>query len=237
MPPRRENFWLSLSCNIVIPVVLLMKGTEWLGFSPALNLVIALLFPLSYGSYDWIDRKRINFISILGLVSVLLTGGIGLLELPSEWIAIKEAAIPLVIGVAVVVSHYTQTPLVRFFLLNPEMVNIDRIESRIREEKAESEFGRLLRTSTWLVAASFFLSAVLNYVLARLVVTSPAGTAEFNAELGKMQGLSYLVIVIPSMVVLMIALFRLFSGLHRLTGLEWEEMLRASERKPQDKAG
>ncbi len=35
----------------------------------------------------------------LGLISVLLTGGIGLLELDPQWLAIKEAAIPGIIGI------------------------------------------------------------------------------------------------------------------------------------------
>lgn len=229
--PRRENMWLSLGCNILIPVLLLTKGGDWLGFPPSVNLVVALIFPLGYGIYDWFRRSRINFISILGLVSVLLTGGIGLLQLPSEWIAVKEAAIPFVIGVAVLVSQYTPTPLVRFFLLNPEVVHLDRIEEKIAEKDARPQFDRLIQTSTWLVAASFFLSTILNYVLARIIVVSPAGTAAFNAELGKLQGLSYIVIVVPSMAVLIVALFRLFGGLRRLTGLEWEEMIRGGESK------
>jgi hypothetical protein len=37
---------------------------------------------------------------MLGFVSVLLTGGIGLLQLDPKWIAVKEAAVPAVIGLA-----------------------------------------------------------------------------------------------------------------------------------------
>jgi len=53
--------------------------------------VVALLFPIGYGIWDWSKEKKINIFSALGLISVLLTGGIGLFELPTQWVAIKEA--------------------------------------------------------------------------------------------------------------------------------------------------
>ena len=233
--PKRENPWLNLGFNILIPILLLSKGDDWFGFSPTANLIIALAFPLGYGVVDLVMRKKFNLFSILGFVSVLLTGGIGLLKLPNEWIAIKEAAIPLLLGIAVAVSLYTPFPLVKKLLLNPEMVDLPKIEAKIKENRSEKKFQALISSSSWLVVASFLVSAVLNYVLARVVVTSPAGTPEFNEQLGRMQGLSYIVIFVPSMAILLIALFRLFSGIQRLTGLEWETFIRGA--KPPEKSG
>jgi len=234
---NRENMWLNFGFNIIIPVILLTKGDDWFGLSPAVNLIIALAFPVSYGLWDFITRRKFNFISLLGFVSVLLTGGIGLLQLPSGWIAVKEAAIPLIIGLVVLISHYTPTPLVRFFLLNPEMVDVDKIEKKIEETQSQSQYRSLIKTSTWLVSGSFFLSAVLNYILAKMVITSPSGTAKFNAELGKMQGLSYIVIVVPSMIMLMAAMFLLFNGIRKLTHLPWESFIKGAEEEDPEKSG
>ncbi|MDP3449658.1 MAG: beta-galactosidase, partial [Anaerolineaceae bacterium] len=50
---------------------------------------------------------------LLVRASVMLTGGISLLELDPQYIAIKEAAIPGIIGLAVLGSQYTRFPLVR----------------------------------------------------------------------------------------------------------------------------
>ncbi len=50
-------------------------------------LVVALLFPIIYGGMDLVRNKKFNFISALGFISVLLTGGIGLLELDTRWLA------------------------------------------------------------------------------------------------------------------------------------------------------
>lgn len=227
--PKKENPWLNLGFNILIPILLLSKGDDWFGFSPTANLIIALAFPLGYGIVDLITRKKFNFFSVLGFISVLLTGGIGLLKLPNEWIAIKEAAIPLILGLAVAISLYTPFPLVKKLLLNPEMVDLPKIEKNIQARQNEKAFQGLISSSSWLVVASFLVSAVLNYVLARVVVTSPAGTPEFNEELARMQGLSYIVIFVPSMAILIVALYRLFSGIQRLTGLEWEAFIRGAK--------
>ena len=101
MVQQKNNPLLDLLISIVIPSIILMKfsgedhlGTVW-------GLVVALSFPLFYGLYERITQQKFNIISILGLISVLLTGGIGLLKLDPEWLAIKEAAVPLVIGLIV----------------------------------------------------------------------------------------------------------------------------------------
>ena len=83
-----------------------------------------------------------------------------------------------------------------------------------------------------LLAGTFLFSSVANYLLARWVVTSPAGTEAFNAELGRMTLLSYPVIAIPSMVMMMGVLFFLSRVANQLTGLTLEQMLH----QPADKA-
>jgi hypothetical protein len=59
---------------------------------------------------------------------------------------------------------------------------------------------------------------VLNYILATVILISPPGTPEYTAELGRMTALSYPVIAIPSMIVLMTAIWFVFSSIKRLTG-------------------
>ncbi|MGY8716291.1 MAG: VC0807 family protein, partial [Verrucomicrobiia bacterium] len=67
--------------------------------------------------------------------------------------------------------------------------------------------------------------AVLNYALARWLLQSPSGSSEFNAELGKMNALSWPVIVVPTMIITIYALWRLIGGIKRLSGLQFEEMM------------
>jgi hypothetical protein len=230
--PKRENLWLNLGFNVVLPLLLLDRGTAWFGWNPSLNLIIALAFPTVYFIYDLIVRKKANFISILGFVSILLTGGIGLLELPPGWIAIKEAAIPLVIGIAVAVSAFTRKPLARVFLLNPEIMRVDKVDKAAERNGRQAELTVLLKHCTLMVAASFFLSTVLNYVLAKVIVVSPAGTEAFNQELSRMGRWSWVVIMVPTMAVMAASMMLLFKGIRRITGLGLEDIVRDDHRKP-----
>ena len=104
--PQASNTFLELIFNILIPSLILMKlsSDEYLG--TVYGLVVALMFPLVYGLYDFYKSKGLNFFSVLGFLSTLLTGGIGLFELDAEWLAIKEAAIPAVIGLVVLWSGF-----------------------------------------------------------------------------------------------------------------------------------
>ena len=160
-----------------------------------------------------------------------MTGGLGLLGISPFWFAVKEAAIPLTFGLAVLGSLYTPFPLVRTFLYNEKMIDVARVDTELDQRSQHDIFDRLLLTSTYLLAGAFFLSAVLNFVLARVIIHSPGGTPEFAAELGKMLSLSWPVIVIPVTVVMVVALWRLISGIKRLTGLELEEILRTPPEK------
>ena len=83
-PARRENPLVSLLFNIVVPVVILMRfsSDQWLG--PVNGLLAALAFPLAYGIIDFSLRRKLNFLPIVGVVGILLTGGIGLLRARSQ---------------------------------------------------------------------------------------------------------------------------------------------------------
>ena len=222
---NKENTLLNLAFNIIIPALIMMKGHKYFDLSPASSLVISLFFPISYGVYDFIVRKKYNFLSILGFVSILLTGGIGLLQLPKEYIAIKEAAVPFVIGIAVLISLKTPYPLIRTILLNENIVNTEKVRTALKDKNNVKAFDKLMLTSTWMVTGSFMLSSTLNYLLAAIIIKSDTGTEAFNEELGKMTILSYPVIAVPCTIIMVIVCWRLFSGIKKLTGLELEEIL------------
>lgn len=229
--PKPENPIVNLVCNIVVPTVVLMKFStdRWLG--PVWGLVVALIFPIGYGIYDLARRKKTNFLSVLGFISVLLSGGLGLLKMDGWWFAVKDAAIPLLFGVAVVASLRTKRPLVRELLFNDQVIDTARVDAALDERGHRSEFDRLLTRASIGLALSFGLSAVLNFGLARYLLRSPAGTPEFNAELGRMHVLSWPVIVLPSMIVTMFVFWKLMNGLTRLTGLETDQIFHPAKAK------
>ncbi len=223
-PADRGSPLTSLIITIAIPSFVLMKLSEPDRLGPVVALVVAVSFPLFFGVWELIKAGRPSFFSALGLVNVLLTGGLGLLQVDGFWFAVKEAIVPLILGGGVLASLWTRVPLVRSLLLNEHVVNTNLINSRLDASGRKQDFEKLMSSSTVLLAASFLLSAVLNFVLARVLLVSPPGTPSFNDELGRMTALSFPVIAVPSLVVTALTLWRLFAGIKRLTGLEFEQI-------------
>ena len=179
--PKPENLFLNLIFNIAMPSLVLSKMSTPERLGPVWGLVVALSFPLVYGVWDYAKRKHTNFISIIGLVSVLLTGGLGLMHIGGFWFAVKEAAVPAIIGLAVLISLKTKTPLVRAMLYNEQVIDVARVDAALAERNNRPAFDRLLVQASLLLVASFLVSAALNFGLARYLLKSPTGTPEFNA--------------------------------------------------------
>ena len=223
--PKQDNMLANLAFNIIIPVVIMSYASkpEYLG--PLWSIAIALAFPLGYGMYELYQTRKVNFFSVLGIVSVLLTGGISLLKLPAEYIAIKEAAIPGLIGVAVLVTRYMKKPLIKVLVLNETMINWAKLNESLTRVNNMTEFEKKIDISNYIVAASFFLSSALNYLLAKWILVSEPGTTAYTEELGRMTALSYPVIVIPSMIMLITAIMYIFMHMKKLTGEDIDTFL------------
>lgn len=225
MSAKKNSPFTDLIISIIIPSLILMKfsSDEYLGTT--YGLIVALAFPLGYGLFELISKRKFNVIAIIGLISVLLTGGIGLLELDPKWLAVKEAAVPLVIGLAVLISIKTPYPLVKTLLYNPTLINIERVDKALKEQGNEDQFQSRLTKATYYLSFTFLFSATLNYFLARYIVTSPAGTEAFNEELGQLTLISYPVIALPSMIFLIAILFWIIRSVKRLSGLDLEQII------------
>ena len=225
VPDHKPRPWVDLLVSIIIPSVILMKfsGEEHLGSVNA--LVIGLAFPLGWGLFELIKYRKKNFIAVLGLVSVGLTGGIGLLELDAGWLAIKEAAIPAIIGLAVLASTRTKYPLVRTLLYNPSVLDVDKIHKTLEEHNRVEEFEARLLKASYFFSLTFLFSSIMNFVLAKWIVTSPSGTQAFNEELGRMTLVSYPMIAIPSMIMMIAIFYYLWRSIRRLTGYTLEDVM------------
>ncbi len=224
-PDHKPRPFVDLLVSIIIPSVILMKFSGEAHLGPVNALIIGLAFPLGWGLFELIRYRKKNFIAVLGLISVGLTGGIGLLELDAGWLAVKEAAVPAVIGLAVLISTRTKYPLVRTLLYNPKVLDVDKIHRVLAEKGRVEEFEARLLKASYFFAGTFLFSSIMNYVIARWIVTSPSGTEAFNEELGKMTLVSYPMIAIPSMIMMMLIFYYLWRTIRRLTGYTLEEVM------------
>jgi hypothetical protein len=149
----KEHPLANILINVIVPVLILSylsKDPELqakLGkvarpwhIGPIYAMVAALALPLGYGAWAFVKTRKFNFFSGLGLVSVLLSGGLtvylwnkdGTVK-PNAGVlfGIKEALIPLVLGIAILTSHRSASPLIRVFLYNDSIFDIPKIENRV----------------------------------------------------------------------------------------------------------
>jgi hypothetical protein len=229
MGTAKPNPLLELTITLIVPALILMKlsGTEDLGAANALAL--ALSFPLAWGIRDFWNQRKVNLLAALGVISTLLTGGIGLLALDTQWLAVKEAAVPGLIGLAVLGSTYTRYPLVKTILLNPAIIDVARLQERLEAHGATRVFEARLLHATWMLSGTFFFSSAMNYFLATYLVVSPAGTPAFNEELGRLTLLSYPFIALPSMVMMILVIYYLSRATRQMTGLSFTEFLSSAK--------
>ena len=106
---KQQNSFTNILFNILIPVLILNKGHKY-GLDAKASVVIALAFPLFFTVKSLVQEKKFDFVSLLGLLNVLISGVLTLLTLGGIWFAVKEAAFPLLIGCFVLASSFTKNP-------------------------------------------------------------------------------------------------------------------------------
>lgn len=231
---KKENFWLNLGLNVVLPALILSKAESVLerffniaqGTIPPIAIFcIALSFPLIYGILDLIKRKKWNIFSIFGVLNVFLTGTVGLFELSKEWIIAKEAGIPAILGLLVLLSAFTKKPLAKIMIYNDALLDTKKLDAALKEKNSYDAFNKSLKVSTILIAISFFVSAIIQFYLASYIFTGKTSGTEFNEQVGKMTWISYIAVLGPCMLISLAALFKIFNDLKKLTGLSLEDSL------------
>jgi len=226
----QQNGFLNIFINILIPVMILNKGSKF-NLTPQLTVIIALSFPLIYGLYSLAKTRKVNFISLLGLINILVSGTLTILALGGIWFAIKEAFFPLLIGVFVFLSSFGKNPFFESLFLNPAAFQVDKINLIITERKVEKDFQNLIVESTRWLSLSFLMSAILNFALALYVFkpiddSLPLETRQtiLNEQLGQMTLYSTMVILIPSVLFLGAILYFAFKKIKQITGLELDDL-------------
>lgn len=222
MNQNREAI-LEIVLNIVAPtVVLLFLSTEE-RLGPELGLLLALTFPILHAIQSVARLGKISPLTVIAVVSVLLTGGIGLLELDVRWFALKEAVVPALLAAFTVVSSKTPWPVVPTILWR--VLDAERVRAALAERGSTARFDARVRRTTWIFGAIFASSAALTFGLARYMVTSPSGTEAFNTELGQFTALSFPVVAVPITVAMAIVLRALLIGIEEDTGIEIDDLL------------
>lgn len=216
--------------DLLLTVVLPSAALEWLSvpsrLGPFWALVVASLLPLGFGLYCYVTRSGLNFFSVLGLVAVIVTGGLGLLKLDAFWFAIKEVSVPVFLGLAFPLSHRWGRPLIESVLLTPQIVNRAAVQKALVTPMQQQSFDALLLRASWGMGSGMLLSAAGNFALAlHLLGGKEPGSEAFVKSIGTLNWAGFLIIGIPLFGIMFIVLVWFLRALQRLTGLDRDDLM------------
>ncbi len=223
-PP--PNPILEIVLTILLPSMVLdhLSKAERLG--PFWALVVSLLFPLGFGVWCYISRKGWNLFSVLGFVTILLTGGLGLLNLPAFWFAVKESALPIILGAAFPLSHRFGKPLISAMMMQPHVINVAALNAGLSTPEKKKAFDAALFRASCGMGLGMLGSSVANFFLAMyLLGGKEPGTEIFLKGIANLNWMSLVVIGVPMMVVMLAVFFRLLKQIQKITGLERDDLL------------
>jgi hypothetical protein len=243
---KQDNPLTDIIVNVILPVLILShcskEGEKAWHLGPYVAMGLAIAIPLAYGIWHFIQHKKLNTFSAVGVFNVLLTGLITIYLFSTDdpetrkhaplLFGIKEAIQPLILGSLFLLTHKAATPLFNAFVYNEGIFDHGRINKKVKENGKEEELGQLLWSSTKLFFGSFCLSAIMNlglafYFLGDLDPHADNWKELYNKDVGRITGWGFLVIGVPLLVVGGFILARMIKGLKNLTGLETEKILQA----------
>ena len=195
-----ENSFFSVILNVILPSFVIFFFSESHLLGPTYSFLLALVFPLTYGIIYLLLKNKWNLFSLIGLVSVLLTGGFGLFELEAGWLIAKETAIPLIIGIVILISQRTKNPVMKFML--SQVIDLDQVAIGYRKNKKTKLLSKHINYANIFFAITFFVGALLNFILATIILQSSPGTSEYAREVGTLAALAFPAIVLPVMILI-----------------------------------
>ncbi len=230
MPQPQPHPLADLLLTLVLPTMAL----EWLSkperLGPVWALVVASALPVGFGIWCWTQKRGLNFFSVFGLLAVVLTGGLGLLNLNAFWFAAKEAVFPLLLGLAFPLTHWLGAPLIRELLLNPQVVNHQALSRALDTDAKRDAFHALLGRASWGMLGATTLSAAANFALAlHLLGKTEPGSESYVQAIGRLNWMGFLVIGIPLVGLTVALLLWLLRRVGTLTGLERGDLLNPAQ--------
>lgn len=214
--------------NIAFPVVVLLtlSSPDRLGSVPALLLAIGI--PAIYGIYTLWRSHRIEPTALLGIISVLATGVIGVFELNTRLFAFKEAAIPIGFAALLIFSNSTRFPIST--LLADMVQRREKVLTALHAVNREDRYHRHLQRVGSLWASFMLLSGVLKFLLASFIVRASAGTEAFNHQLAQYELWQLPTTFTLTGVLIMSLISYLGTGTAAITGLTTADVYRGGQR-------
>lgn len=219
---------LNAIINIFIPIVVLLtlSSDDRLGPIPALLLAIGI--PATYGIYGLLRTRKVNSQSLLGVISVLLTGVIVVFKLDTALFPIKEAVLPMGFALILMISNRTGFPIVK--MLFDMVLRKDRVEEAIRDGDNAVAYRHHIERSGVMWAGIMALSGVMKFTLSSFIITAPAGTTQFNTQLATYELAQIPTSMMITMVLILSLIWYIGKGTARIVGSSPADVLRGGAR-------
>lgn len=227
-PAKQPNTLLDLLFTVALPWAVLEYASPATSLGPFWALVVASLLPAGFGIYCWLTHSGLNFLSIFGLVAIIVTGGLGLLQLNAFWFGIKEFSVPLLLGIAFPLSHRWGKPLIAAMLFQPHLINAKAVQASLDTADKQSAYDRLLYRTSLSMGAMMVLAGVANFVLALWLIGDKApGSEAYVQAIGTLNGGGSILLTALLLIAMMVLMMRFMRAMQHLTGLERADMMGA----------
>ena len=223
---NQPNALADILLTVVLPSLVLDHLSDPARLGPVWALVVSLAFPVAFAAWCWVKHSGWNLFSIIGFVTILLSGGLGLLKLDAFWFAVKESAMPLALGAAFPLSHLFGKPLVHALVLQPQVFNVRALHAALDTPEKQAGFRRTMLHGSWWIGLATIVSSVGNFFLAlHLLGGKEPGGEAFVKGIGTLNWASVIVIGVPLAVVGLLVLVRMIRAFQRITGLERADLM------------
>lgn len=214
--------WVEIGCTLVIPVAVMWFGPEMLGATPALMLGLAA--PLLFLLANLRREGKISPMSALSIGSVLLTGALGLIDLDARWFAIKEAALPALMGLLLFASANTRFSVLPALL--ERVLDHQKLEASLAGDSARADYQRAQQSASKTLGLVIAASGLASFLLARALVTEPSGSEAFVTQLGSYTAWSFPAVALPQLLATGYVLQRALDAIERAAGRPLGELLK-----------
>jgi hypothetical protein len=235
---------LNVFLSVLAPVLVLdhcsatgdavwQLGTTW-------AMVVALALPIGCGVFSFVTERRVELLTVFGLLGTILTAvvtvyantGEGMAIRPDTpwWYGAKEALIALLLAGAMLVNSCKEGSMLRAFVYSDSIYDVKSIEQAVEERGQRAAYDATLRRAAYMTAGSLFFSAVANFALALyFLLPVPDAPAAQQAELynyavSKMTWMGLLIIGVPLLATLVMVMRYLTRRLAEISGLADEKI-------------
>ncbi len=215
---------VDLGLNVVWPLVFLWGLSD--RFTPLVGLGLALIGPLIAALITIVQQRRVSGLSALALIGVLVSGGIGVLQLDARWFAVKEAAIPAIIGALTAASSRTRYALVRTAFT--EILDGVKLEAALASRGAQAAAHEVMAKATVRMGGVWLFLGIASGLLAFAMVSGAPGTPAYNEDVGRYTAWSFGLVNLPSMAAMVWVMQKALDEVAAHSGIAIDDLVKAA---------